>query len=425
MKKKWIIIWVLVFLVICSFVLRIIGHNHEEKKQVVFLNNFINISDKLEEYEKSFEKLHPDIDIKIESVGDQYENISIVRLNANKAGDVMVIPSYMNLSDYPDYYEPLYSVSEALNKYRFSDIKAIDDKVYSIPLSMTVSGGILYDMKILNDAGITKIPRSLDDLKEALRAVKTRTNAVPLYSNARGEEQLISWNGLIYSLEGSNDYMTSMVNENNIFSSDSRYYEVYKFLYECVSENLIESPFTSSKWDGGLELIKKGNLASAVVNFHMYEEAKQYALNSDSIEYFPLKSAGGDYYLYGEPSYGIGINKESKNKEEAKMWMEYLLDETDFLNYAGDAGMLVKNDKPEYEKMAQTNGLNIIYPDRVTEENIGKFEKIDNEACLGIYGGSFAFNLINSAAEGKNNYDELCIDWNNRWNSASKEINKK
>ena len=105
--------------------------------------------------------------------------------------------------------------------------------------------------------------------------------------------------------------------------------------------------------------------------------------------------------------------------------MEYLLDETDFLNYAGDAGMLVKNDKPEYEKMAQTNGLNIIYPDRVTEENIGKFEKIDNEACLGIYGGSFAFNLINSAAEGKNNYDELCIDWNNRWNSASKEINKK
>ena len=100
MKKKFSFIILLIFSLIlngCN-----LGKNNDDKKQIIFLNNFMTLSDKLLEYEKNFEDLHPDIDIKIESIGDQYENISVTRLNAGKAGDVMVIPSYMNTSYYPD-----------------------------------------------------------------------------------------------------------------------------------------------------------------------------------------------------------------------------------------------------------------------------------------------------------------------------------
>ncbi len=425
MKKNRILIAIIACLILCGSVIKLSRSSDSEKKQVVFLNNLMGMSHKLEEYEKSFEELHPDIDIKIESIGDQYENISVIRLNSNNAGDIMIIPSYMNLSDYPDYYEPLYNVADALKKYRFSDIKAIDDKVYSIPLSMDVSGGILFDMKVLNDAGIEKIPESLDELKETLKAVKSKTDAVPLYSNARGDHELTYWNSLVYSIEENSNYENNMIYKRDIFSSDNGYYNVYRLLYESVSENLIEKPFVSSKWNDGLELIQQGNLGAAVVSYDMYKQAKECALNSDFIVYSPLKSKNNGYYLYGKPSYGIGINKESDNKEEAKIWLEYLLENTDFLTYAGDPGMLVDNHELNFEKYADTEGYKIIYPDNMSEEDIGKFEKIDNEACLGIYGGSFAFNLINAASDGKSTYNELCNDWNNRWNSAVEELNKK
>lgn len=424
MKKNKIFIVIIVCLVLFAGVIKLSGNSDSGKKQVVFLNNLMSMSDKLEEYKKSFEELHPDIDIKFESIGDQYENISVVRLNSNNAGDIMIIPSYMNISDYPDYYEPIYSVDEALKKYRFSDIKSINNKVYSIPLCMNISGGILYDMKVLNDAGIEKVPASLEEFKEALKAVKSKTSAVPLYSNARGESQLTCWNSLVYSIEGNSNYQNEMIYKRDIFSPDNGYYDVYKLLYESVSENLIEKSFVSSKWEDGIELIKQGNLGAAVVTYDMYRQVKECALNSDSIVYFPLKSKDDQYYLYGEPSYGIGINKESNNKEEAKMWLEYLLDDTDFLEYAGDSGMLVKNPEPQVEEYAEIQNFKTIYPDSITEEDAGKFEKIDNEACLGIYGGSFIFNLINEAADGKNTYDQLCNDWNDKWNSAIAEIDK-
>ena len=421
MKKKCILLSILILTVILS---GCYSSDNNDKKQVIFLNNFITMSDKLTEYEKNFEKLHPDIDVKIESIGDKYEDISIVRLNSNKAGDVMVIPYYMSQEYYKDYYEPLYSTSDALKKYRFSNIKSIDGKVYSIPLSMNISGGILYDMKVLNDAGIENPPESLDELKEALKSIKSKGDAIPLYSNARGERQLIFWNSLVYSLEGDADYNNTLLNKNNLFSPESGYYNVYEFLYECVSENLIEEPFVSSKWEDGINMIKKGKLGAAVVSLDMYNQAKKVALNSDSIVYEPLKNSDGEYYLYGEPSYGIGINKESNNKEEAKMWLEYLLDDTDFLEFAGDTSMLEKNPESNYEEYINKDNVRIIYPSETSEENIGKFEKIDNEACLGIYGGSFAFNLINEAASGKKSYEELCDEWNNKWNSAKTEFYK-
>lgn len=421
MRKKIILLLSLVMIIIlkgCYF-----QENKINKKQVVFLNNFMSISDKLSKYEKDFEQLHPDIDISIEAIGDKYEDISLVRLNAGRAGDVMIIPSYMSQEYYKDYYEPLYDTDEAMKKYRFSNIMSVDGKVYSIPLSMDISGGILYDMKVLNDAGIEDIPESLQELKEALKAVKLNGTAVPLFSNARGESELRYWNSLVYSLSGNADFDNTILNKKDIFSPEGLYYSVYQFLYECSDENLIEDTYLSSTWDDGIELIKEGKLGAAVVSFNMYNKAKQAALNSDSIVYVPLKSSDGKYYLYGEPSYGIGINKESSNKEEAKMWLEYLLNNTDFLDFAGDSSMLVKNSEPDYEKSINIENLNIIYPSEMSDENIGKFEKIDNEACLGIYGGSFAFKLIDEAVSGKKTYEELCDEWNNKWNTALMHIN--
>ena len=198
----------LILLLIISIVLSgcFSSKSESNRKKIIFLNNFMSISDKLEEYKEDFEKLHPDIEVSIESIGDKYEEISVVRLNAGKAGDVLVIPNYMSQEYYKDYYEPLYNIDEAMKKYRFSNIMSVNGKVYSIPLSMDISGGILYDMKVLNDAGIKDVPESLDELKEALEAIKSKESAVPLFSNARGEEQLKYWNSLVYSLAGDSNY---------------------------------------------------------------------------------------------------------------------------------------------------------------------------------------------------------------------------
>ena len=109
-------------------------------------------------------------------------------------------------------------------------------------------------MKVLNEAGVEKIPESLGEFKEVLKAVKSKTDAVPLCSNARGGTELKYWNSLAYTFSGELNSNLDIINKENLFSPDGggEYYNVYKFLYECVRENLIEDSFVSSKWDGGI-----------------------------------------------------------------------------------------------------------------------------------------------------------------------------
>lgn len=422
MKKKWFIIGVIIFFMAAEVVSSIVNKHDDTRKEVVFMNNFYLMSDKLEEYEKEFEKIHPEIDIRNECIGDNYETICSYRLNAGNAGDVMVVPSSMNISYYEDYYEPLGTVEELSDKYRFTEIKAVNNNVYSIPTDISISGGIMYNMDVLKQAGILNVPETYEEFLSAMKAIKSNTDSVPLYSNTKDSEQLKEWNSLVYTFSGDADYNEKIALNNNILEENNSYYKVYSLFYNCVDEDLVEDNYLTSKWEEGSSLFESGKVGAAVVNFGSYLNIKEQYDNPDSIVYMPLSDNKRDKnYLYAEAINGLAINSESKNKEEAKMWLEFLLNDTDFLEEAGDSGILSKNDNLDSITKINSEGMDIIYSKDRNKGVLGLFEKRDNNSGLGMINGTFASNLINQASSGKETFDEFCDECNEEWKKSGEE----
>ena len=85
-------------------------------------------------------------------------------------------------SDLSSFFEPLGTTDELGQKYRFVNEQAADGKVYALA-TFGNANGIVYNKKVFRDAGITAQPTSTDELMTDLKAIKAKTDAVPLYTN--------------------------------------------------------------------------------------------------------------------------------------------------------------------------------------------------------------------------------------------------
>ncbi|MBE6063733.1 MAG: extracellular solute-binding protein [Clostridium butyricum] len=419
MKKNWFIIIIVIFFLVFEVISSIFNNNDNGKKQVVFMNDFCVISDKLEEYKQEFESLYPDIEIKNECIGDNYETICSYRLNAGNAGDVMVVPSSMNISYYKDYYEPLGTLDELSKKYRFAGVKAVNNTVYSIPTDISISGGIMYNMDVLKKAGIYKVPQNYDEFINTMRSIKNNTNIVSLYLNSNESEQLKAWNSLVYTESGNANYNEQFALSDSLFQENNSYYKLYKVLYECINEKLVEENYLTSKWEEGMFLFKNGEVAAVVTDYDEYLEIKNQCANKDSIIYAPFFNGKNNKYLYADVLNELAINVESSHKKEARIWLDFLINDTDFLNQAGDLGILCRNENLDSVKKVESKGMEIIYSDEKNEEILGIFEKHDNNSALGMTNGTFVADLINKAADESKSYDDFCSEWNEEWKKSN------
>ena len=419
MKKRWFVIIAIIFFMAVQVISSVVNKHNDTKKEVVFMNNFCLISDKLDEYKNEFERLHPDISVKNECIGDNYETICSYRLNAGNAGDVMVVPSSMNISYYKDYYEPLGTLDEFSKKYRFVDVKSIDNMVYTIPTDISISGGIMYNVEVLKKAGISEIPQNCDEFINAMRAIKNKVNLVPLYINSSENEQLKAWNSIVYTESGDPNYNEKFAQSNYLFKEDNSYYDVYKLLYTCINEKLVEDDYLTSKWNEGLSLFKSGEVGAVVVDYDEYLNVKNQCENQDSIIYVPFLSKQNSKCLYIDIVNGLAINIESKYKEEARMWLDFLLNDTDFFSEAGDSGMLYNNDDLDSIKRINSDGIEVVYPKEKNQDVLGIFEKRDNDSALGMTNGTFTANLINNAVFEDKSYDDFCDEWNKAWEKSN------
>ncbi|HCW53015.1 MAG TPA: ABC transporter substrate-binding protein [Clostridium sp.] len=419
MRKKWFVIIIIILFIGAEVVSSIVNKHNNTKKEVVFMNNFFLMSNKLNEYEKEFEKLHPDIDIKNECISENYETICSYRLNAGNAGDVMVVPSSMNISYYKDYYEPLGTLDEISKKYRFAEIKSVDNIIYSIPTNISISGGIMYNVDVLNKVGISEIPKTYEEFLKAMKTIKNNGDFIPLYSNSKDGEHLKYWNSIVYTVSGNPDYNEEFALSDDLFENNNSYYNVYKLLYTCIDEDLVESNYLTSTWKTGLSFFKNGKVGAAIVDYNEYLKIKNQYENEDSIVYVPFLNEKNNKCLYLNTLNGLAINIESKHREEAKIWLEFLLNNTDFLYEVGDSGILCSNDNLELIKKVEKEGMDLIYSNEKNQEVLGLFEKRDNDSALGLSNGTFATNLISNASSGKKSYNDLCENWNKEWKKSN------
>ena len=206
----------------------------------------------LEEMTKPFEEANNCI-VKYFSVTEYPDTVAKMVRDGGEYADVLMIPDAIKLVELGDYFEPLGDFDTLNEKYNCVNQKMYDGTVYGLSHMCVIFGGVCYNKRIWEEAGITKLPTSPEEFLADLRLIRDNTDAIPFYTNYKdGFWTLVQWQSLVIPVSGNVDYQNDiLINGEDIFVPGGAFYEVYKLMFDIFSDpTLIDPDPNNTDWDG-------------------------------------------------------------------------------------------------------------------------------------------------------------------------------
>ena len=296
----------------------VLGENADLTAKIHFAYHRTDIPDKLQGYVDEFRKIYPNVEIEYELITDYAEN-ALLRVG-NTDWTIMGIPT-IEKDELPNYFVPLGDLATLENQYNFMSSWAVDGVCYGIP-STAAAQGVLYNKAVFEAAGITELPKTPDEFIEALKAIKEKTDAIPLYTNYAAGWTMGAWDAYIgVAATGKATYMNQdLLHTANPFADQGNAtgpYAVYKILYDAVANGLIEEDYTTTDWEGCKPMINQGKIGTMVLGSWAYTQMQQAGDKPEDIGYmaFPITVDGKQYAPAGG-DYNFGINVQASDDEK-------------------------------------------------------------------------------------------------------------
>ena len=244
----------------------VLGENADLTAKIHFAYHRTDIPDKLNGYVEEFRKIYPNVEIEYELITDYAEN-ALLRVG-NTDWTIMGIPTVQK-DELSKYFVPLGSLDTLNGLYNFMSSWSFDGVCYGIP-STGNAQGVLYNKRIFAEAGVTELPKTPDEFMAALRAVKEKTDAIPLYTNYAAGWTMGAWDAYIgVAATGRDTYMNQeLAHLKDPFADQGNGtgpYAVYKILYDAAAEGLIEDDYTTTDWEGCKPMLNNGQIATMVL----------------------------------------------------------------------------------------------------------------------------------------------------------------
>lgn len=376
-----------------------------------------------QDYAAKFNETHPDVKVNFEALSD-YEGQIMPRMNTGDYGDVLLIPTSVPIEDIPDFFEPLGDLAEMQEKYTAVDERAVDGKVYGIPIAINYSG-IVYNKKVFSDAGITTMPKTPDEFLNALQQIKDKTDAVPLYTNYAAGWTLTQWEAALPTVAGDVDYVNvTQPNTDDNFVPGQPHYELYKVMYDVANKGLIEKDPLTTDWESSKAMLAKGEVATMVLGSWAIGQISALAENPDDIGYMPFPTNAEKVIMPLSADYNLAINVNSENKEAARAWVDFFIHES---GYPTEQAFGLSPDKsaplPEALKAFEGTGVEFMTLSPAQEGQEGLVDKIDKEAEIGLWAENFKKRIVEAAIGNTDEtYDEIMADLNKDWVEARAKV---
>ena len=390
---------------------------------ITVLTNRTDVVDtKLQDYKDAFEKKYPGTSVEFEAISD-YEGTVRTRMSTKEYGDVLNRPAIKTM-DYEKYFEPLGKTIDFEKKFDFTNgSNPIDyhGTVYCYPVNGIVSGGVVYNKKVFEKAGV-QVPRTTDEFYEDLEAIKSRTDAVPCFINYPAGWTLCQWEGGVTSFSGDPEYKNKIIHEDAPFVSGNAHYETYKMMYEVVKRHLCERDMLSSDWEQSKQMLADGKIGCMVLGSWAIPQIKNLADNPGDIGYMPMPvEVNGKKYAEASLDNTLCINKYSKNKATAYAWIRFFAEETDWVTFTESIPALKGGTYPSVLDSFKDMGVIYFETSRPTPEFEGVYDTLDKESEIGFWSEPEKKRIVDAAAgTSAETFDDIMNDWNVRWGRARK-----
>lgn len=217
-----------------------------------------------DQYIAEFNKMYPNIKVTVEANSD-YANSAMTRLQGGDWGDIMMIPA-VDRAELQNYFISYGSLGDMDKEVKYAVNQSYQKKVYGVA-SVGNASGIVYNKKVFKDAGIDSLPTTPDEFISDLKAVKNKTQAIPLYTNYAAGWTMGAWDAYIGgTATGDPDYMNNVfTHSKNPFKDPgdgTHSYNVYKILYDAVADGLTEDDYSTTDWESSKNKLNAGEIAT-------------------------------------------------------------------------------------------------------------------------------------------------------------------
>ncbi|MER5445101.1 ABC transporter substrate-binding protein [Streptomyces sp. NPDC002766] len=376
----------------------------------------------MKKYAAAFNKTYPKVKVEFEALTN-YEADVKIRMNTENYGDVLMIPGVVKKSDYPRFFASLGTRAERGNKYRFTDFTTVDGKVYGqSPIGVTP--GFVYNKKVWRAAGVTKWPTTPGQFLSDLKAIKSRTDAVPYYTNFAAQWPLTSWTFVNGSV-GCDTGATSKLADGDPWAKGSDLRVGDTLLYDIVHQGLAEKDPTTTNWELSKPQLAKGRIATqwlgtwAIVQFQ--DAARKAGVNPDDIGFMPFPAqVNGTFCAVVGPDYNQAVNVHSKHKEAARAWIDWFTDKSGYDKDNLAISPLKNAPLPDVLKPYAEQGVKLIELD---DTDGARVKAIDDQSEVGINKPDYRQDLVDLARGArKGSLDSFLAGLSGKWTEAQKTV---
>ena len=412
----------------------VLGENADLTAKIHFAYHRTDIPDKLNGYVEEFRKIYPNVEIEYELITDYAEN-ALLRVD-NTDWTIMGIPTVQK-DELSKYFVPLGSLEVLDSLYNFMSTQSFEGICYGVP-STGNANGVLYNKRIFAEAGVTELPKTPDEFIAALKAVKEKTDAIPLYTNYAAGWTMGAWDDYISGCAtGSATFQNQdMLHMKDPFANrgdGTGPYAVYKILYDAVKEGLIEEDYTTTDWEGCKPMMNNGQIATMVLGSWAYTQMRDAigGNHPEDVGYmaFPITVNGKQYApAGGDYNFGINVKASYEEKLASLYYLKWLTHESGFAYSEGGVPINKGGEMPDL--YAAFDGIEMVEqaPAVAGEETL--LNELNSESELNINnGGNIKVQqIVEHAFNGDMEFDEIMASWNEAWSDAQEtlgvEVNK-
>jgi ABC-type glycerol-3-phosphate transport system substrate-binding protein len=376
----------------------------------------------MKKYAAAFNKTYPKVKVEFEALTN-YETEVKIRMNTENYGDVLMIPAIIKKDDYPRFFASLGTQRERSEKYRFTGFTTVDGKVYG-QSPIGVIPGFVYNKRVWAQAGVTDWPTTPAAFLDGLEAIKSRTDAVPYYTNFAAQWTLSQWTSVNGSV-GCDPQGTTKLAEGDPWAKGADLRVGDTLLYDMVRRGLTEKDPTTTNWEESKPRLAKGELATqwlgtwAIIQFQ--DAARKAGANPDDIGFMPFPAqADGRFCAVVSPDYNQAVNVHSDNKPAARAWVDWFTEKSGYDKDNLAISPLDDAPLPEVLKPYETAGVKLIELD---DTQGAKVKLIDNQSEVGIYAPEYRQDLVDLARGAKKgDLDDFFADLGKRWTETQANL---
>lgn len=387
--------------------------NGDIKGKVVFLTNRTDmIGKQYNDYKQRFEEKYPGVDLEFEAITDYEKNLK-VRIASSSYPDVVLLAGGIPNSDFPKYFAPLDDIQFS-DELFFQDLRAFEGKMYGVS-SGSSTVGIVYNKKAFAAAGITEVPKTLDEFYAAAQKLKDK-GIVPLASNFKDKWPLDAWLYDVPTIIGNDStHQNKRADSDAPYGADSVYAKSWSILREMNERGFLEKDINSTNWEQSKKDVAQGNFAMYLLGNWVINQVIENGAAPEDVGFFPFPTDNsGELRAPLNPDFFYAVNKNG-NVPAAKAFVKWMIEESGFDDFAGFIPTL-KNKQPQLAQLAEFNSYNPKFieagPSNDTATEINNKAQIDQEAFVQEY------VLASDPAKVLDKYNKM-------WASAKKSVTGK